>query len=99
MLTHTHTEISLIDREQVSNGSDLRVMVANIGAGLRQLGKWIFLSFGGISTSKSPSPNAFDFPALRTSPPSPVSLADRRPFLISNGLIKFILRWYVPELH
>jgi hypothetical protein len=71
-------------------------MVANIGAGVRQLGKWISPSFGGISISKPPSPTQ---PALRTSPRSPVSLADRRPFLISNGLTKFILHWYVTELH
>ncbi len=58
LLTHPHFDISLTDREQVSNGNDLRVMVANIGAGLRQLGKWILLSSGGISISKSPSPNA-----------------------------------------
>jgi hypothetical protein len=39
------------------------------------------------------------FPVLCTSPPSPVSLADRRLLLLSNGLTKFISHWYVPELH
>jgi hypothetical protein len=95
-LTYPHFNISLIDREQVSNGNDIRVMVANIGAGLRQLGEWILLSSGRISISKSPSPTQ---PALRTSSPSPVSLVDRRLFLFSNGPTKFILHWYVPESH
>jgi hypothetical protein len=76
-------------------------MVANIGAGLWRLGKWILLSSGGISSSSLHllCNLPFYFPALRTSPPSPVSLADRRLFLISTGLTKFILHWYVPELH
>ena len=59
LLTYPHFDIShshFIDWEQVSNGSDLRVMVANIGAGLWQLGKWILLPSGGISIPNSPSP-------------------------------------------
>jgi hypothetical protein len=68
-------------------------MVANIGGGLWQLGKDITV-LCGISISESPSPTQI---ALRTSPLFLVPLADRRPFLISNGLTKFILHWYVPE--
>ena len=77
-------------------------MVANIGARLWQLGEWILPSSGCIPISKSPSPNPgrpFISPLSLTSLPTPVSLADSRLFLISNGLIKFILHWYVPELH
>ena len=92
-LTYPHFGISLIDREQVSNGNDLRVMVANIGARLWQLGKWILLSSAGISISKSPSP--MQPTLLFPRPPHLIAFprfsCDRRLFLISNGLTKFIL--------
>jgi hypothetical protein len=41
-----------IDGEQVSDGNDIRVMVASLGAQLWQLGKWILLLYGGISITK-----------------------------------------------
>jgi len=74
---YSHFDISLIDREQVSNGNDLRVMVANIGVGLWQLGKWILLSSGSILISMFPSTQPF------ISPPS----AHHRvpPFLLRIG--------------